>query len=96
MKKYHHITVGKTGGRIRTINFGKSIKARVSYPQGSKKPVRRAKRGKGKGHVVTLLFSPNKFTLASAKIWAKKHGYRVKRSAKAGTTIKRREPAKRR
>lgn len=94
MKKFHHVTVGKANGRIRTINFGKSIKAIISYPKGSKKLKRRTKRGKGKSHIVTLLFSPTKFTLAQAKAWTKKHNYKIKRTAKAGTTIKRRKAVK--
>ena len=99
MKKYHHVTVGSgTGEKIRTIPFGRHIKARIAYPQNSKPGKKRAKRGKGKGHIISLLFSPEKFTLAEAKTWAKKHGYSVKGTAKAGTTTKRkvkRKPAKR-
>ena len=85
MKKYHHVRVGSqhSGGRVRTISFGSNIKARMSYPRGSKKTKNRAKRGKGKGRVISLLFSPQKFTLAEAKQWAKSHGYTVKKTAKA-------------
>jgi len=90
MKKYHHITVGSgTGEKIRTIPFGRYIKARIAYPKSSRPGKKRAKRGKGKGHIISLLFSPEKFTMAEAKAWAKKHGYSIKGTAKAGTTTKR-------
>lgn len=89
MKKYHHVTVGRSNGRVRTIPFGRSIKARISYPASSRYKGKRAKRGKGKGHVVSLLFDPRRFTLAQAKAWARSHGYSVKDSAKAGTVKKR-------
>ena len=90
MKTYHHVTVGKTnGGRVATIPFGENIKARIAYPKGSRPGKKRAKRGKGKGHVISLLFSPAVFSMAEAKAWARKHGHSVKGSAKAGTTAKR-------
>lgn len=89
MKKYHHIKVGNASGRTRTISFGASIKARISYPKSSRKLKKRAKKGKGKGRVVSLLFSPKKYTLAQAKAWVRKHDYSIKETAKAGTTKKR-------
>src|SRR5271154_4238017 len=90
MKKYHHVTVGKASGeQVRTIPFGSNIKARIAFPSGSRKSKKRAKRGKGKGHVISLLFSPSAFTMAEAKAWARKHNYSVKDTAKAGTTKKR-------
>jgi hypothetical protein len=91
MKKYHHVTVGKmkSGDRARTIPFGSSIKAIVVYPKGSRKGKTRAKKGKGKSRIISLRFSPQAFTLAQARAWAKSHGYRVISTAKAGTTAKR-------
>jgi len=89
MKKYHHVKVGSAAGeRVRTIPFGRNIKARIAYPKGSSRG-KRAKRGKGKGHIISLLFSPLVFTLGEAKAWARSHGYSVKSTAKAGTTTKR-------
>jgi hypothetical protein len=91
MKTYHHVTVGKmkSGDRARTIPFGSSIKAIVVYPKGSRRGKVRAKRGKGRGRVISLRFSPSRFTLAEARAWAKSHDYRVISTAKAGTTTKR-------
>lgn len=91
MKKYQHVSTGriKKSDRVRTISFGQYIKARIAYPAGSKAGKQRAKPGKGKGRIVSLLFSPSKYTLAQAKKWAREHGYRVLRSAKAGTTTSR-------
>ena len=98
MKKYHHVRVGSqySGGRVRTVPFGTSIKARISYPKESRKGKKRAERGKGKGRVISLLFSPNKFTLSQAKSWAKKHGYSVKKTAKADVMRKAKKSLKKR
>jgi len=96
MKKYHHITTGraKSGDRIRTIPFGSSIKAVIAYPKGSKRTLKRAKRGKGKGRIISLRFSPRAYSLARAKSWAKSHSYKVLKTAKAGTTTHRKKKIK--
>jgi hypothetical protein len=87
-KTLHHVSTGayKAGQKVRTITFGKGIKARIAYPKGSRQPKTRAKRGKGKGVITTLLFDPSRYTLAEAKKWAKDHGYPVSETAAAGTT----------
>ena len=97
-KTLHHVSTGAyrpgSGQRIRTITFGKGIKARIAYPKGSRKSKKRAKRGKGKGVIITLLFDPSRYTLEEAKEWARDHGYRVKKTAAAGTTKPRKKTKK--
>jgi hypothetical protein len=91
MKNYHHVTVGKIkkDDRVRTISFGSSIKAIIAFPKGARKGKTRAKKGSGKSRVISLRFSPSRYTMAQARAWAKKHGYRVIGTAKAGTTVSR-------
>lgn len=102
MKKLQHVKTGRVtkNDRVRTITFGKGIKARIAYPKYSRTRQKRAKPGKGKGRIVSLLFDPIHYSLTEAKRWAKSHGYRVLGSAKAGTTEarkkKRKIPARRR
>lgn len=94
MKTKHHITVGHASGRCATIPFGGYIQAIICYPKGSRRTKKRAKRGKGKGRVVSLRFDPRKYTLSKAKTWARQHGYTVLKTAEAGTTQKRKKKKK--
>ena len=82
-RKYHHIRLRDPGrfGRIRTITFGKGVKARIGFPKGARK-----KKGKGSSKVITLLFDADKYTMPEAKKWVKKHpsvGKTIKKVLKA-------------
>lgn len=71
--EYHHVRVSDPDAyqRIRTVTFGKGIKARIGF-------------NKGEGSkAVSLLFPKGKYSHAEAKAWAKKHAYKIVKSMKA-------------
>lgn len=86
-KKYHHIRVAAPYlfKDIRTITFGKGIKARVGFRKGASKSGPR----KGKSEIQSLLFTAELWSFSEAKTWARSHGYKIlKRGTEAADTKK--------
>lgn len=73
--KYHHVRVAMPHlfKDIRTITFGKGIKARVGFrpnKHGTPRTLRRSE-------IQSLLFDATLWSFSEAKAWAKKKGYKV-------------------
>lgn len=71
--QYQHVRVNdpKEFKRIRTVTFGKGIKARIGFKKGES------------SKVVSVLFPKDKYSIDQAKEWAKKHAYKIVKSMSA-------------
>lgn len=82
-KSLHHVQIADPGRftRLRTIDLGDGIQARVGFDRSRTDP------GAGKSEVQVLLFDPDKFTFTEAKAWAREHNFKPLKEGTAAAEL---------